>query len=55
MEFGLKKYGVLVLKRGKVVKMNGVILPDGQALKQIDKDGYRCLRILELDSVKEGD
>ena len=53
MEFGLKKCGVLVLKRGEVVKMDGVTLPDGQAIKQIDEDGYRYFRILEVDSVKE--
>ena len=53
MEFGLKKRGVLVLKRGKVVKMKGVTPPDGQAMKQIAEDGYRYLGILELDSVKE--
>lgn len=53
MEFGLEKCGLLVLKRGKVVKMDGVTLPDGQARKQIDDDGYRYLGILELNSVKE--
>ena len=54
MEFGVKKYGILVLKRGKVVKMDGVTLPDGQAIKKIDKNGYRYLGIFEVDSVKEG-
>ena len=29
MEFGIKKCGVLVLKRGKIAKMEGVLLPDG--------------------------
>ena len=32
MEFGLKKCGALVLKRGKVVKMDGVNLPDEQTM-----------------------
>ena len=54
-DFGLKKCGVLVLKRGKVVEVDGVTFPDGQAMKQIDKDGYRYLGILESDSVKEGE
>ena len=52
MECGLTKCGVLVLKRVKVVKMDGVALPDGQVITQIDKDGYRCLAILELVSKK---
>ena len=29
MEFGIKKYGVLVLKRGKVVSSKGVEMSDG--------------------------
>ena len=29
MEFGIKKCGVLVLKRGKIIKMEGIGLPDG--------------------------
>ena len=47
IEFGLKKCGVLVLKRGNVGKKNGITLPDGHAEKQIDEDGYRYLGILE--------
>ena len=30
MEFGIKKCGVLVLKRGMIAKMEGVLLPDGR-------------------------
>ena len=29
MEFGTSKYGVLVWKRGRVVKLNGLVLPNG--------------------------
>ena len=53
MEFRLKKCGVLVLKRGKVDKCDGVTLPDGQMMKEIEENGYRYLGILELDRVKE--
>ena len=35
MEFGIKKCGVLVLKRGKIANMEGVVLPDGQAVREI--------------------
>ena len=41
MEFGIKKCGVLVLKRGKIAKMEGVLLPDGQVVKDIEDRGYR--------------
>ena len=54
MEFGLKKCGVLVFKRRKVVKMVGVTLPGGQEMKQIAEDIYRYLGILELDCVYHG-
>ena len=53
MEFGIKKSGVLVLKRGKIVKMEGVVLPDGQVMKEIEDRGYRYLGILETDELKE--
>ena len=55
MDCGLKKCGFLVLKRGKVVKMDGVTLPDGQAMKQLDKDTDIWGWILELEGVKEGE
>ena len=53
MKFGIKKCGVLVLKRGKIVKMEGVVLPDGQVMKEIEDRGYRYLGILETDQLKE--
>ena len=53
MEFGLKKCGVLVLKRGKVKQMNGLVLPSGDVMKQIDEKGYKYLGMLEIDKVME--
>ena len=41
MDFGIKKSGVLVLKRGKIAKTKGVVLPDGQVMKEIEDRGYR--------------
>ena len=29
MEFGIKKCGILTMKRGKIVKSEGIKLPDG--------------------------
>ena len=56
MKFGIKKYGVLLLKRGKVVKANksrGFNFPNGILMKTIDEEGYKYLGILEYDKVKE--
>ena len=39
MKFGLKKCGVIVLKRGKVDKCDRVTLPDGQMMKEIEENG----------------
>jgi len=34
MAFGLKKCGILTLKRGKVARCEGIKLPHGEVLKQ---------------------
>ena len=36
MEFVIKKCGMLVRKRGKIARMEGTVLPDGQVIKEID-------------------
>ena len=53
MEFRIKRCGILVLKCGKIVKMEGVVLPDGQVMKEIEDRGYGYLSILEKDQLKE--
>ena len=53
MEFGIKKCGVLVMKRGKVTLPKGIELPSGYTTKDIDKEDYKYLGILEFDSVRE--
>jgi len=42
-----------VLRRGKIFKMEGVVLPDGQVIKEIEDRGYRYLFVLETDRLKE--
>ena len=53
MEFGLHKCGVLVLKRGKVVRCEGLELSSGKIINEVERGGYRYLGILELDKVKD--
>ena len=53
MEFGLKKCGILILKRGKVKQMDGLVLPSGDVMKQVDEEGYKYLVMLEIDKVME--
>ena len=37
------------MKRGKVTRIDGIRLPDGQDMEDIDEAGYRYLRISEAD------
>lgn len=51
MEFGLKKCGVLVLKRGNVVRCEGN--SDREVLSEVE-DGYTYLDgVVELDKIRE--
>ena len=53
MQFGMKKCGVLTIERGKVIRTDGIRLPDGQHMKDIDETGYIYLEILETDKIEE--
>ena len=53
MEFGIKKCGILTMKRGKIVKSEGIKLTDGEVIKQVGQEGYIYLGIIELDKIKE--
>ena len=39
MEFGIKKCGLLVLKRGAEVSSEGLEMPDGKRIKEVEKNG----------------
>ena len=53
MESGIKKCDILVLKRGKVESSGGVEMPDGERIKEVKKNGYKYLGILECNKMKE--
>ena len=53
IEFRIKKCGVVVLKRGKLCKSDGIKLINGQKTKEVDDKGYKSLGNLELDKLKE--
>ena len=53
MEFWIKKCGILTMKRGKIVKSEGIKLPDGEVMKQVGQEGYTYLGIIELYKIKE--
>ena len=43
------------MKRGKVTLTEGIELPSGATIKDIETEGYKYLGILEFDSVREKD
>ena len=53
MQFGIKKCGVIVLRRGDIVLSEGVEMPDGERIKEVQKNGYKYLGILEYNKIKE--
>ena len=53
MEFGIKKCGILTMKRVKIIKSEGIKLPDGEVIKQVGQERYTYLGIIELDKIKE--
>ena len=40
MEFGIKKCGILTIKRGKVVRCKGITFPKSEVIKEVEKKGY---------------
>ena len=40
MKFGIKKCGILTMKRGKIVKSQGIKLPHGEVMKHVGQEGY---------------
>ena len=52
MEFGIEKCAMLVIEKGKIVKL--IELPDGRAIKSLQEgESYKYLGILEADKFLE--
>ena len=55
MEFGIRKCGIIILKRGKIVRRQGIELPNRETMKEVEQEGYTYLGIVELDKIKENE
>ena len=53
MQLRIKKCGVLIMERVKVIRADGISLPNEQHMKYIDETGYTYLGILKTDKIKE--
>ena len=52
MKFGMDKCNVMVMERGKMKQTTGIKLPDGEVMKQIEKDGYKYLGMIQDDQIR---
>ena len=53
IEFGIEKCATLIQKRGKVVRSEGIKLPDNKVIKALqDNKDYKYLGLLQVDKVK---
>ena len=43
------------MKREKVVRCEGIKLPNTEVMKEVEKEGYTYLSIVELDKIKENE
>ena len=52
MEFGIEKCAHVNIQRCKVTRTEGIQLPDGNNIKDIDGTGYKYLGIIEGEEIK---
>ena len=55
MEFSMRKRKILTMKTGKAVRCEGIKLPNSEVIKEVEKEGYTYLGIVELDKCKENE
>ena len=55
MEFGMKNYGILTMKRGKVVRSQGIKFRNNEEMKDFETEGYTYLGTVELDKIKDNE
>ena len=54
MGFGIKKCGVLVIKKGRYHHSEGIEMPSQEKIREIDvENGYKYLGVLEADGIKD--
>ena len=47
--FGMEKCAIVVMSRGKMISTEGIELPSGERMKDVEREGYKYLGILQLD------
>ena len=52
MEFGMDKCAVLTMRGSKRLKSEGIVLPNGETMREVDEEGYKYLGVLEGERIK---
>ena len=52
MEFGMSKCQTVTMKKGRRQEGEGLQLPDGNVMKDVDEHGYKYLGVLQKDSIR---
>ena len=52
MEFGFDKCAMIVIKAVVKVKSEGIVLPTGDVIKELDRNGYKYLGVLQECDIK---
>ena len=42
-------------QKRKIVRFDGIVLANGNVMKEVDKEGYTYVEIAELDTIKENE
>ena len=53
MEFGIKKWVVIIMNRGMVKSTDGIELTSGEKIREIEEGVHKYVRVLEYDRIKE--
>ena len=53
MDFGMKKCGILTMERGEAVRCERMKLINSDVMKEVEKERYTFLGIVEFDEIKE--
>ena len=52
IKLGIEKCAMLVLKRGNIIKSDGIVLPDDTVIKAMNEgDSYKYMGIMEADQI----
>ena len=52
MQFGIDKCAMLVMKKAKIMKSDGIKLPNNKVIKSLEEgDSYKYLGVIKADEV----